>query len=59
MNNFSVYKMMAFQYKPVEKKMISYLVANGAPELVAKYKTMTDNKKVFLLDKFANDILHL
>jgi len=50
-----VFKMLAFQYKPVEKNMLKYMNKKNA----SWYKGLDSAKKMFVLDKYASKFLGL
>lgn len=45
----SVYEMLSFQYKPIEQALRQH----AAPEVIAKYNALPDNKKIIVLDNIA------
>ena len=45
----TVYKMLAFQYKPLEKKLLEF----APPYIIKKYEKLPTTKKIMVLDKFA------
>jgi len=49
-----LFKMMAFQYKPIEKAMIAFWKRNGFhKEFMPKYRKMTGVQKIRILDMHA------
>ena len=53
----SLYKMLSFQYKPIEKKMFAdvkkVMKKEEANNWIKRYKSFTDIKKIMMLDKVA------
>ena len=50
-----VLKMMAFQYKPVEK----HLLAHVDKEAQEKYKKLSSARKIYVLDGWAAEFMNL
>jgi hypothetical protein len=49
-----VFSMLAFQYKPLEKKLLAGLEHEHRKDLIAKYKAMPTSKKIIILDRLAS-----
>jgi len=53
----SLYKMLSFQYKPIEKKMFAdvkkVMKKEEANNWIKRYKSFTDIKKIMMLDRVA------
>ena len=53
----SLYKMLSFQYKPIEKKMFAdvkkVMKKEEANDWIKRYKSFTDIKKIMMLDRVA------
>lgn len=52
----AVFNILGFQYKPLEKKLIAGLLAEGHPEAVAQYKKMSYTRKIYILDGLAKQM---
>ena len=53
----SLYKMLSFQYKPIEKKMFAdvrkVMEKEEADQYIKRYKKFSDVKKIMMLDRVA------
>ena len=53
----SLYKMLSFQYKPIEKKMFAdvrkVMKKEDADQYIKRYKKFSDVKKIMMLDRVA------
>jgi hypothetical protein len=49
----TVFKMLSFQYKPLEKRVLKDLWLIGRDDLVKTYKKFTSSQKIAYLDRVA------
>lgn len=49
----TVFNILGFQYKPMEKKVLAQLKAYGRQDLIEKYKKLSYARKIHVLDGMA------
>ena len=50
------FKLMAFQYKPLEKELYKICKEKNHPEIIEKYKKACSNVKIQMLDRIAQSM---
>jgi hypothetical protein len=45
---------LGFQYKPLERQFINFLIENKQNEIIRKYKKLNYIKKIQILDNYAS-----
>lgn len=51
----TIFKMLSFQYKPLEAELLKGLAKTGRHDLIKKYEAFTSAQKIKLLDNMASE----